>query len=131
VTTNRCNKELRRRRTKGISVCEQAASHNGWHHDINRTASNNRQATRGFYLRVKQPSAGHEQGDCIYDSQVSVRYQNKSFPKNHLGLTFWFRLVHVINHSRTRDVKSNTGFRHISVSKKLKIYEFIYADKLQ
>jgi hypothetical protein len=38
-------------------------------------------------------------------AQVSVRNQDKSFPKSHLELTFWFCLVHVINHSRRRDVK--------------------------
>jgi hypothetical protein len=38
-------------------------------------------------------------------AQVLVRDQDKSFLKSYLELTFWFCLVHVINHSRRRDVK--------------------------
>jgi hypothetical protein len=38
-------------------------------------------------------------------AQDSVRNQDMSFPKSHLELTFWFCLVHVINHSRRSDVK--------------------------
>jgi hypothetical protein len=51
--------------------------------------------------------------NCKYDSQVSVRNQDKSFPKSHLELTFWFCLVHVMNHSRRRDVKV---MRHFGTS---------------
>jgi hypothetical protein len=37
--------------------------------------------------------------------QVLVRDQDKSFPDRHLELTFWLRLVHVINRIRRCDVK--------------------------
>jgi hypothetical protein len=50
-------------------------------------------------------------------AQVLVQDQDKSFPKSHLELTFWFCLVHVINHSRRRDVKV---MRHISAHHSLK-----------
>jgi hypothetical protein len=50
-------------------------------------------------------------------AQVSVRNQDKSFPKSRLELKFWFCLVHVINHSRRRDIKV---MRHVSAHHSLK-----------
>jgi hypothetical protein len=37
--------------------------------------------------------------------QTLVQALVRSFPHIHDELTFWFRLVHVIYHSRRRDVK--------------------------